>query len=114
MSFGTGGVGAKRPQIRMPVIENPRPVGRPRGVCDMHGKAKLVDQKKIPLYLVRVAKMVRDARIERDVSVDELSRASGVDRWSIWKLEACRNSANLSTLVRLALALGMQPSELLP
>jgi hypothetical protein len=95
-------------------MATPRRPGRPVGSLDLHGKAKRVDQRRIPVYLDRVRLKIRALRLEQDVSVDELAQASGMGRHGLWKIESGETSANLRSIVRIALALGIQPSELLP
>lgn len=83
------------------------------------GKAKRVDVGVLRAYSLAIGRNVRQVRTERCISLDELSAASGVDRWAISRLEhghtrgKARNPLFL-TIVRLALALELSPSELVP
>jgi transcriptional regulator with XRE-family HTH domain len=56
--------------------------------------------------------VVRDLRLERGLSQEDLSFAAGRHRTYVSLLERGRNSPSLATLWRLAEALQMDPSEI--
>jgi ribosome-binding protein aMBF1 (putative translation factor) len=89
-------------------------MSRPLGRKDMHGHARRYDPKLDQPYQHAIAKRLQDARLERDVSLTELAAATGYDPSSIAKIERGENWPNTRTLCRLAVALGLSPSELMP
>ncbi len=56
---------------------------------------------------------LRQLRERQALSLRELSALSGVNYNSIWRIEAGRTGAQPRTVRKLALALGVQPHELL-
>ncbi len=56
---------------------------------------------------------VREARAERGWSQERLAERSGLDRSYVGEIERGRVSPTLATLEKLALALGLQPSQLI-
>lgn len=62
---------------------------------------------------VAFGKNLRDARHTADVSQEDLSHDSGVDRTAISTYERGRREPNLRTIVKLARALGVAPADLL-
>jgi ribosome-binding protein aMBF1 (putative translation factor) len=56
---------------------------------------------------------LRHARHAADVSQEDLSQDSGVDRTAISTYERGRREPNLRTIVKLARALGVTPADLL-
>lgn len=96
---------------------------RPLGRKDMQGRAQRVRLQDVPQYFRIIGRLVRDARLERDVSLSELAAAIGTDQHHIARLErgVIRPKTNTKPygpstglIVRIALALNMQPSELMP
>jgi transcriptional regulator with XRE-family HTH domain len=55
---------------------------------------------------------LRELRRERVVSLRELAERSGVAYNTIWRIEAGRQGAHPRTVRKLAIALGVKPSEL--
>jgi ribosome-binding protein aMBF1 (putative translation factor) len=88
--------------------------GRPRGSSDLHGKARRFDPRWDRDYLVAIGRRLHDARAERDVSASELGAACGLDASCIYKIERGDSNPLARTLCRLAVALGLSPSELMP
>ena len=86
----------------------------------LFGKARRFDAKWLPIYLERVCRNLRDARLERDIGICELSAASGITASAICRIEKIRSSrgsipdALVSTIIRLAVAMGLSPSEVMP
>lgn len=87
----------------------------------MWGRAHRVDVQRMQSYSIELGRRIRDLRLERDISIAELAAASGVNFHAISRIEngasdrhgRGRNPLYL-TIVRLALALGVSPSELMP
>ena len=55
---------------------------------------------------------LKELRADRVLSLADLSRLSGVDRQTIWRIEAGRHGAHPKTIRKLAQALGVEPREL--
>lgn len=87
--------------------------GRPPGSRTLHGATRDADARETDLYLRRIGQIVRDARTERSVSAQSLARAIGAHPRTIHALER-GGSPLLTTLIRIARALELAPSELLP
>jgi transcriptional regulator with XRE-family HTH domain len=60
---------------------------------------------------VNVQKL-KELRADRVLSLADLSRLSGVDRQTIWRIEDGRHGAHPRTIRKLAEALGVEPREL--
>ena len=56
---------------------------------------------------------LRELRERRALSLRDLSKLSGVNYNSIWRIETGRTGAKPRTVRRLATALGVEPHELL-
>jgi len=81
----------------------------------LRGHARRVANRETEVYRARLAQNVRDARLERGVAVSELAAAAGLDKCNIHRIERGeRGWPDMLTLVRIARALDMQPSELMP
>jgi ribosome-binding protein aMBF1 (putative translation factor) len=84
------------------------------------GKCRRVDDHELDWHIREIGRLVRDARLERDVSQEELAAASGLGIASICRIEQGKTRRNrnlggtVSTIVRIALALGVRPYELMP
>lgn len=89
-------------------------IGRPPGSRDRHGKARRFDPRWDHDYRVAVARRIRDARIEQDVAVLELAAATGLSAVTIHLIERGKRTPLVSTLCRIAVALGLSPAELVP
>lgn len=61
---------------------------------------------------VAVGRRVREARIARGLTLDQLAERSGVSRRMIVNVEAGSSSASITTLLRLATALGIALADL--
>jgi transcriptional regulator with XRE-family HTH domain len=61
----------------------------------------------------RFAQDLRRARVERGLSQEALGDAAGLHRTEISLLERALREPRLTTIVRLARALGVKPAELL-
>ncbi len=57
---------------------------------------------------------VKRLRLARGMSQEDLAHASNLHRTHISLIERARRSVQLETLEKLAIALGVQPRELLP
>ncbi len=98
------------------------PNGRPLGRKDMHGRARRVASSEVPRYFVILGQRVRDARLERDVSMVELAAAIGsnqhhiarLERGNVRRGEVGNYGPSTGMVIRIALALGVSPSELMP
>lgn len=91
--------------------------GRKRGDCYPMkvGIARPVLELEVRTYCRQIARLIRDAMAERDLPARELYRACGVHPVSISRiLKGRRMVISVGTIVRLARAMDMQPSELLP
>lgn len=56
---------------------------------------------------------IRIARLHRDMTQERLYLAAGVSRYALQTIEAGTSDAQLSTLMRIARALGIHPADLL-
>ncbi|MEX0775283.1 MAG: helix-turn-helix transcriptional regulator [Phycisphaeraceae bacterium] len=65
-------------------------------------------------FTKRFAENLRRLRQERGISQERLADAAGLHRTHISLIECDRRSVRLETLERLALALGVEPAELVP
>jgi transcriptional regulator with XRE-family HTH domain len=85
-----------------------RPTVRKRGASlasgDMLGAADLAR---------RIAQRLRDERQARNLSLDDLSRASGVSRAALSQIETRKSSPSLSVMWKIAVGLGIPFAELL-
>lgn len=77
----------------------------------MPTRPKEVDQAQLARAFGRALKRARE---DRNLKITDLSRASGVSRAYISKIEAGDRLVKIDTLYRLALALKIKPSALLP
>lgn len=78
----------------------------------LYGHATRVDLARVPLYQKGLARRVRDARLEAGVSRAELAAAMGTSEGAVYRLEKCQRDPKYATIVRVALALGLSPTEL--
>jgi len=65
-------------------------------------------------YSQRFGAAVRTQRIKRAMSQEELADSAKLHPTHISLIEHGRRSVRIETIVRLATALGVQPSELMP
>lgn len=104
----------------MMAIEIPRRGrGRPRGSRDLGGRARRVEEQTLRNFAVALARNIRAARLERHISIDELHAATGVHSSVLNRIEQASSRGRLYsprfvTLVKIALALGVSPSEVMP
>ena len=61
----------------------------------------------------RLMMRIKELRAERELSQEELADRAGISRQYLSRLEIGRHDPSLSTLVKLAKALGVKPGELL-
>lgn len=80
----------------------------------MWGRARRVDHRWMRDYRIALGRRIRDARLELDISRDELAAGAGLHVRSVLEIELARKNPAFTTIVRLALALGLSPSELMP
>ena len=90
-----------------------RPLKRGR---QLHGHARRVAAGEMQTYMRRLAQSIRDARLERGVAISELAAATGLNEHNLYRIERAEHARTptLLTIVRIARALDMQPSELVP
>jgi transcriptional regulator with XRE-family HTH domain len=62
---------------------------------------------------VKIGKSVRKLRIERFMSQAELSKAAGVSPAHLGRIERNEHDPHLSTIRKIAKALGVDPSKLI-
>lgn len=65
-------------------------------------------------YRRQAGRRLRDLREARDLTQEQLAQAAGLDRQTIYRTELATHSPRADAVARLARALGVQPSELLP
>ncbi|MFW6039301.1 MAG: helix-turn-helix domain-containing protein [bacterium] len=65
-------------------------------------------------FPVRFGERVRELREKRSLSQEQLANAAGLHRTHISLIERGQRSVRLETIERLALALHVQPAELIP
>lgn len=78
------------------------------------GRARKVDERQLRAYSIALGRNIRQARLEQSVAMDELAAASGVHELTVLAIELGRQNAHYTTIVRIARALGLSPSELIP
>jgi len=61
----------------------------------------------------RVGQRVRDERMARDMSLDDLSRSSGVSRAALSQIETRKSSPSIAVMWKIAVGLGIPFTELL-
>ena len=87
---------------------------------ERHGHAQRFDERESRVYALALARKIREAREDQDIAVSELAAATGIDRRDLHRLErgvrkdGRITNPKLDTLVRIARALGLSPSEILP
>jgi len=80
----------------------------------MWGKARRVEVRRLDLYLIATGARIRAVRLERDISLAELAAAIGGHPTTVHKIETGKRNASVRTIARIALALDVSPSELMP
>ena len=65
-------------------------------------------------FVKEFGQRVREVRLERGLSQEQLAFDSGLHRTAISFIERAERSSTLETIERLALALDVQPGELMP
>src|SRR4051812_18399694 len=61
----------------------------------------------------RVAANMRELRKSRDLSLDQLARASGVSRAALSQIETCKSNPSLGVLWKIAVGFGIPFADLL-
>lgn len=69
---------------------------------------------KDPEIATEFAALLRAARERAGISQEALAARAGLDRSAVGQLERAETSPRLSTAMRLACALGIDPCELIP
>ena len=64
-------------------------------------------------YIQKVGKRIKDLRIERGLSQEDLACDANISRSTISMIETAQNDITLSKIKRIATALGLEPYELL-
>jgi len=82
------------------------------------GAARDVTDAEVALYARRVARRIRDLRLERGINQGELARAAGIgggasEVGDVERVKRRKRGPSLYVLIRIARALGVDPSELL-
>ena len=67
-----------------------------------------------PWFVPQFGERVRKLRKDKDMSQEALADAAGLHRTHISLIERRQRSARLQTIEQLAVALSVQPSELMP
>jgi predicted transcriptional regulator len=99
-----------------------RKLGRPRGSVTLRGKARLVEYRGVYPKLGACGQIVREQREAQGISARELARACGIHPGTLLRFERGYSShgldlpkdMKLSTIFKIAIALGLMPSELMP
>ena len=65
-------------------------------------------------YILEVCKNIKSFRLAKNLTQVDLSASIGIDDSSLRRIESGRTSPTLKTLFRIANALGIEVSELLP
>ncbi len=65
-------------------------------------------------FVIAFGKMVRERREALELSQEELASRAGLHRTAITMIERAKRSSTLETIEKLAQALQVQPSELIP
>ena len=65
-------------------------------------------------FVIGFGEMVRQRREALELSQEELASRAGLHRTAITMIERAKRSSTLETIEKLALALQIQPSELIP
>lgn len=91
-----------------------RPVGRPRGSVDRHGRALPVPSYGYARDLMasEVGVAIRQARERMNVSAEELADRLGVSVLTVHAWERRRSCPSSGNLLRVAMALGVRLSTL--
>ena len=66
------------------------------------------------LAVVKIGERLRDARVRRALTQQELAEKAGVGANTVARLERNETEPHMSTLQKLAHALGVDPSTLIP
>lgn len=86
----------------------------------MYGKARKVGEWEPRPLFVQMGELIRDARMAADVALSELSAATGIHVATLSRIEngkslrARNRGARLETVIKIALALGVRPYEVMP
>lgn len=96
---------------------------RPRGSRTLRRPAHIVTPRDEAVYLAATGRAVRFVREESGISVRAIAQMLGLNPSELHRLEAgskprtgrsASQGPTLRTIIRIARALGVQPSELLP
>ena len=95
--------------------------GRPLGSRDRYGRAHRVTDREAAIYRLRLSQRLADLMAARDLSASELAAGAGLHVRAVHRVLSPRRSdkgapigPSFDTLVRLARAMGLSPSELMP
>jgi ribosome-binding protein aMBF1 (putative translation factor) len=122
MSAATKGKPRDTSHLQTPEVRAKRAAsqaGEP-GRSAMWGKARKVGDWETDWHFREIGRLIREARKERDIPIDELSEATGIGKTTISRIENAksRRARNLgptaNAIIRIALALGVRPYELMP
>lgn len=81
---------------------------------ERHGKARRADRREWILYRRRLGRQIRDARLERDIGIEELAAAIGGHHRTIHEAERGSVNTSMRTLYLIARALDVSLHEVLP
>ncbi|MEN1704599.1 MAG: helix-turn-helix transcriptional regulator [Planctomycetota bacterium] len=65
-------------------------------------------------FIQEFGKIVRERRLDADLSQEDLAFAAGLHRTAVSHIEQATRSSTLETVEKLAKALGVQPADLMP
>ena len=71
-------------------------------------------RKWVDAYRLKVGKMIRDLRVARGLTQEQLAAAAGLPQSHISRLECGKHTATYVTIERIAAALGAEPGQLDP
>jgi DNA-binding XRE family transcriptional regulator len=86
----------------------------------MFGKARKVGEWETPTVLRHMAAQIKEHRLAQDVTLAELAAATGIDEATLCMIERGKgrrksfNGPYVGTIIKIALALGVRPYELMP
>lgn len=122
MSAATKGKPRPTAHLQTPEVRAKRAAtlaGEP-GRSSMWGKARKVGEWEPDWHYREIGRLIREARKERDIPIDELALATGLTTATISRIENGKSrrsnstGPNVGSIIKIALALGVRPYELIP
>lgn len=75
---------------------------------------KSQDNKEVEKKIYfEIAKNINDQRLKKDMSLEELSKISGVDKVHLYRIEKSERNVGMITLIKLAFALEVNINQLI-